>query len=411
MLAILTTHPIQYQVPLWQALAHDGRVPFEVWYLTAHGTQASRDREFGATFAWDLDMLSGYPHAFLRTAPGATPNSFWKCRLDESLSRRIEEKGIKALWIQGWQVAAYWQAVWTAHAAGVEVWLRGESNDLRPLPFWKRAVKRVVLGQLFARVDRFLYIGTANRRLYESFGVPAARLYSAPYAVDNERFARQAAEIRDSRFGIRNSWGIPDDSFCILFCGKFIPKKRPMDAVLAVQALQQSRPEMKLHLLFVGSGELSPELREACNAAFDAEGPLVSPSTGRRSLLSASFAGFLNQTEVSRAYVAADCLVLPSDSGETWGLVVNEALASGLPSVVSDACGCAEDVAASVHPRSVYRCGNVHELAEAIVTVASGGLDPAARSAVLERHSLARTAEVVRELSRSLRQPERCPCH
>jgi glycosyltransferase involved in cell wall biosynthesis len=58
----------------------------------------------------------------------------------------------------------------------------------------------------------------------------------------------------------------------------------------------------------------------------------------------ASFTGFLNQTEISRAYVAADCLVLPSDHGETWGLVVNEALASGLPCLVSDACGCAEDL-------------------------------------------------------------------
>ena len=58
----------------------------------------------------------------------------------------------------------------------------------------------------------------------------------------------------------------------------------------------------------------------------------------------ASFAGFLNQTEISRAYVAADCLVLPSDHGETWGLVVNEALASDLPCLVSDACGCAEDL-------------------------------------------------------------------
>ena len=62
MLAILTTHPIQYQVPLWQALARDGRVPFEVWYLTDHGTRRSRDREFGQTFAWDIDTLSGYTH-------------------------------------------------------------------------------------------------------------------------------------------------------------------------------------------------------------------------------------------------------------------------------------------------------------------------------------------------------------
>ena len=62
MLVVLTTHPIQYQVPLWQALAKDGRVPFEVWYLTHHAVQTSHDAEFGQAFAWDLDMLGGYPN-------------------------------------------------------------------------------------------------------------------------------------------------------------------------------------------------------------------------------------------------------------------------------------------------------------------------------------------------------------
>ena len=76
MLAILTTHPIQYQVPLWQALHQDGRVPFEVWYLTDHGTRVSHDREFGKAFAWDVDTLRGYPFKFLDVAANATPASF-----------------------------------------------------------------------------------------------------------------------------------------------------------------------------------------------------------------------------------------------------------------------------------------------------------------------------------------------
>jgi glycosyltransferase involved in cell wall biosynthesis len=84
-------------------------------------------------------------------------------------------------------------------------------------------------------------------------------------------------------------------------------------------------------------------------------------STGSPSVLPrASFTGFLNQTEISRAYVAADCLVLPSDHGETWGLVVNEALASGLPCLVSDACGCAEDLAG---PQFSFPLGDVGVLA------------------------------------------------
>jgi len=342
MLIILSTHPIQYQVPLWQALARDGRVPFEVWYFTHHAVQNSHDTEFGKSFAWDLDMLAGYPHRLLPTAAGATPTTFWQCRVTKPLAPLLREAGARAVWVQGWQVSGYWQAVWDAKRAGCEVWLRGESNDLAPVVWWKRPLKRFLLGQFFRRVDRFLCIGTANKRFYKKFGVPESRLHPAPYAVDNERFARQAAEARVQRAEIRKQWGIPEDAFCALFCGKFIPKKRPMDLVAAASRLMQAG--RKVHLLFVGSGELGGALRAACQVVFDAESANSQPSTLNSQLPAASFTGFLNQTEISQAYVAADCLVLPSDHGETWGLVANEAMASGLPCVISDHCGCAEEL-------------------------------------------------------------------
>ncbi len=59
MLAILTTHPIQYQTPLWQRLAREAKVPFEVWYLTRHGIAADRDAEFGQRFSWTSTRFRG----------------------------------------------------------------------------------------------------------------------------------------------------------------------------------------------------------------------------------------------------------------------------------------------------------------------------------------------------------------
>lgn len=414
MLAILTTHAIQYQVPLWQALSRDGRVPFEVWYLTSHAIGASRDREFRHTFAWDLDMLDGYPHRFLRTPTGATPNTFWQCRIADSLPELFEKTNATAVWIQGWQVAAYWQAAWAAKRSGIEVWLRGESNDLAPVPWWKTPIKRLVLGQLFKRVDRFLYIGSANRRLYEKFGVPKEKLFPAPYAVDNERFAEQANQIRKAKVEIRKQWSIPEDAFCVLFCGKFISKKRPMDLIAAANLLK-AHPDMNVHLLFVGSGELSAELRASCNVLFDADAPQRTAISDQRSaekkLTSdlrsptsemkprASFAGFLNQTEVSRAYVAADVLVLPSDYGETWGLVVNEAMASGLPSIISDRCGCAEDL--GISPNTTYSCGNIESLAAAIARVQGVTFNSQDSLQILSQHSFRETIDSVTRIFQS----------
>jgi glycosyltransferase involved in cell wall biosynthesis len=367
MLVIITTHPIQYQTPLWRALALDGRVPFEVWFLTRHGLDESHDEGFGKTFAWDIDLLSGYSHRFLQTAAGASPASFWRCRVTERLRDRLREVSAKFVWIQGWQVAAYWQAVREAKAVGAQVWLRGESNDLARTPYWKRPLKRVVLGELFRRVDAALYIGSANRRFYEKFGIDVSRLHPAPYCVDNARFKAQAAPLRGERGRLREHWGISEDAFCVLFCGKFVGKKRPMDVVQAAAALQRRGKGPRIHLLFVGSGELEGDLREACQVIGD---PFVRhyPGAPRPP---ATFAGFLNQTEISRAYVAADCLVLPSDSGETWGLVVNEALASGLTCVVSDRCGCAEDLVLPTNAKLRYPCGDLNALADALCLVSA----------------------------------------
>lgn len=370
MLAILSTHPIQYQVPLWQALAKDGSIPFEVWYLNAHGARPSYDRQFGKSFAWDLDVLSGYPYRFLEVNAGGDVGKFGKLRLAERLLPLFRERDVSALWVQGWQVWAYWQAVWQAHAAGVPVWLRGESNDLVTHGLWKRNLKRHVLGQFFGRVQNFLYIGKANRRLYENFGVRPEQLSHTPYCVDNDRFAQQAEALAPDRAEIRRRWGVPDNAFCVLFAAKFIDKKRPLDLIRAAADSRFKSLGRPLHLLFVGSGELGADMRNACDVVFDAESQSVCKVEGGRGLPSATFAGFLNQTEISKAYVAADCMVLPSDSRETWGLVVNEAMASGLPCIVSDACGCAEDLVAPLNPSYRFPLGNYNSLASSLLDMA-----------------------------------------
>src|SRR5579863_483597 len=111
MLAIITTHPIQYQTPIWRSLAAESGIPMQVWYLSDFGIRPSLDPQFGKVFSWDIDTLSGYTYEFLKTAKGSAPADFWKCRLQERLRDRIRASGAKAIWIQGWQVAGYWQAV------------------------------------------------------------------------------------------------------------------------------------------------------------------------------------------------------------------------------------------------------------------------------------------------------------
>ena len=195
---------------------------------------------------------------------------------------------------------------------------------------------------------------------------------------------------RPGSTGATTGLGIPDNAYCLLFVGKFIPKKRPLDLVAAAHRLATLDPNRSYHLLFVGTGELGSELRRRCRAVHDAESGMVADTADTGTEPSASFAGFLNQTEISRAYVAADALVLPSDPGETWGLVVNEALASGLPAVVSAACGSAEDLVVPLDPRLCFPLGDIEALAAGSATGrssrAGGGDSRTHRPLRLQRH-------------------------
>ena len=296
-------------------------------------------------------------------------DSFWRLRLKSRFGRTLHQIGANVLWIQGWQVAAYWQAVLAAQRAGVRVWLRGDTNVRSNAGGTGQQLKRLLLRQLLRRADQLLYVGEANRQFYLAQGITEERLAPAPHCVDNARFIAAAAAARSERDRIRKEWGIPAEAFCFLFAGKFIAKKRPFDLIEAAQRLRHELSGKQIHLLWVGTGELGGELRQACQVRFDAErGGRVS-DTNRANRPNATFVGFLNQSEISRAYVAADCLVLPSDAKETWGLVVNEAMASGLPCIVSDACGCVEDLVQPIRPDLCYPVGDITTLERAMATV------------------------------------------
>jgi glycosyltransferase involved in cell wall biosynthesis len=406
LLAILTTHPIQYQTPLWGGLAARKNIPFKVFYMSDHGFRARFDPGFGKQVSWNIDLLNGYESEFLDTIKGQRFDSFWGLKLKPGFGHALREMGVSALWLQGWQVAAYWQAVFAARQAGVQVWLRGETNGRSNSSGIGRPFKRVLLRQLLHRVDRLLYIGEANRQFYLKHGIDIARLAPAPYCVDNKRFAAQAAFVRPERERMRQEWRIPREAFCFLFAGKFIPKKRPLDIVEAARGLQRAFPDQRIHLLWVGTGELGGALREACCVHFDAETEKDVTSQGERNEPNASFVGFLNQSEISRAYVAADCLILPSNSQETWGLVVNEAMASGLPCIVSNACGCAEDLVEPIRPDLIYPVGDIAALESAMATAIRRPPGPKLLRAHIEKYGIDRTIDTVEALYFEVSQVE-----
>src|SRR5262245_35297739 len=261
--------------------------------MSDQGLEARLDPGFGKSISWDIDLLGGYESEFIDTFRGARPDSFWWLRLKRGFGDALRRMGADVLWIQGWQVAAYWQAVFEVRQAGIEVWLRGDTNARSNAGRIGWQFRRRLLREFFRRVDRFLYVGEANRKFYLQQGIGEARLAPSPHCVDNARFAIAAAAARSERDRIREEWRIPPDAFCFLFAGKLLAKKRPFDIIQATERLQNAVGGKKIHLLWVGTGELGGALRQSCYACFDALGQTSVYAAHRHNAPNSSFIGFL----------------------------------------------------------------------------------------------------------------------
>jgi len=347
-LAIVATHPIQYQVPWFRKLAIQEGLNLTVYYgLLPDATRQGVG--FNVPFEWDIPLLEGYPWKVLPNA-ARTPNlkGFFANRAS-SIEEELARGRYNVVILTGWHSFLLLQALWACIRLQIPRIVRGESNAMKKRPWWVRLGHRLLL----SRYDAFLAIGQANRDFYLQYKIRPERIFPCPYFVDNERFWDQFQKVGRERDKIRATWDIPKNHVCFLFVGKLEPKKRILDLLQALDLARQVNP--KVYLLVAGSGELMAEARRLT----------------RMRELPVTFAGFLNQTEITRAYAAADCLVLPSDYGETWGLVVNEAMVCGLPALVSDRVGCGPDLVKPGVTGMIFPFGDTSGLAHCLTDLAS----------------------------------------
>lgn len=346
--AIIATHPIQYQILWFQQLAARTDLEVRVFFGMLPDDQ-QQGVGFGVGFQWDISLLEGYDWELVPNVARTPSLGSFQGIDTPGVGQALRAWEPDLVILTGWHARMLVQTWWACVRLGLPRIVRGDSNDLAPRSTWKRLGHRVWLRGF----DRFLVVGQANRRFYRQAGVAPSRLFDSPHFIDNQRFMAAAAALREQRAALRRDWRIAPEAACFLFSGKLIPKKRPLDLIRAF-ALAVRRGAQG-HLLVAGSGELM----EAARALVAAEA------------LPVTFAGFLNQTELVRAYVAADCLVLPSDHGETWGLVVNEAMSCGLPAIVSDRVGCAADLVLPGETGAVFPLGDIKALADTLVDFAA----------------------------------------
>jgi glycosyltransferase involved in cell wall biosynthesis len=348
--AYLVSHPIQYQAPLLRLLAARPEIDLCVYYMDDAGARPRLDPEFGVSVRWDIPLLDGYAWRLLRNrSPWPHGDHFLRFIHPEIIGVLRRER-YDALIVHGYARMTEWLAFVGAWASRTPVLLRGESTLLGYRPLWTRLARRILVGALVRRIDAALAIGALNREFYRAYGVPEARIFSVPYAVDNERFLAEAERLRGDRAALRDSLGWPRDVPVILSVGKLIPRKRPHDILDAYAAIAADHPAA---LVFLGEGSERRRLED---------------TAGRLRLPRVLVTGFVNQTEIPRYYAAADVLVLPS-SHEPWGLVLNEGMCFGLPVIASGMVGAAPDLARDGENGFVYPVGDTGALARALAVL------------------------------------------
>jgi len=313
--AILVGVPTPYREPFFERFARSADYDIQVLYCRDH--QPGQQWRLGAHL---------YPARYLKNlAPKRWHGRLLVGAINPSVWRELRAFRPDAVIIYGYNTATTMLAILWVITHRIPMLMRSDSNLLADLgkAHLRLALKRLVLRWLTRRVSAFLCVGTMNSQYWQFHGATPEKIFLARYAIDNERFQTQADYYRVSRQTIRgeNGWR---QHYLLLYVGRLAGLKRVDVLIEALRRLSTKRSDVGL--VIVGDGRERERLERLAHGM-----PYV------------YFAGFQDQSDLPKYYGVADIFVLPSEC-EPWGLVVNEAMASGLPVIATEKVGAAHDL-------------------------------------------------------------------
>ena len=338
-LLILTEIISPYRIPLFNTLAHDESVDLHVIFLAETDSTLRQWRIYKEEIKFSYQVLPAW-----RMRWGG-----YNLLLNRGVAQALAAANPDVILCGGYNYIASWQALLWARAKKLSFLLWSESNlqDLRGghaiVEFLKRRFLRMCTG--------FVVPGRSALEYLRAHRIEEARIVVAPNAVDNELFRANAAIARTNAASLRRELELPERYF--LFVGRLVSEKGAFDLLSAYAKLDASLRE-HVGLVFAGDGE-SRRLLERQAAS-------IAPGVVR-------FAGFVQREELAQYYALADALVLPTYT-DPWGLVVNEAMACGLPVILSRAAGCASDLLRDDETGLLIPPRNVEALARAMRLIA-----------------------------------------
>ncbi len=355
-LAVIVSHPIQHFAPWHRETAKLDQIDLKVFFCCKWGLESYHDPEFGIPVEWDIPLVDGYRHEFLAIAEPPSRLTFWTVD-NPSIVEALEAYNPDVIKVFGYAHRTMWRVRSWARKKRLPLLLYSDSNIKAVNPFWKEILKRQLVKHFYRGVDGALCVGDNNAAFHRSYGLPDERLFPGMLPIDRTLLLRSVPDRKETREKLRTNWGIPKDGCVALFCGKFVPRKRPMDVLQAIGILQAV--STVIYPVFVGEGPERGQMEKFLT---------------EHGLRSALIAGFVNQSTIGQYFAAADFLVVSSEY-DPHPLVVTEAGTFGLPVVISDRVGCIgpTDTAQPNVNAVVFRCGDARDLARAMLVLLEKG--------------------------------------
>ncbi len=344
-LAIITSHPIQYNAPLFKLLTQRGNIKIKVFYTWGKKSiEPKFDPGFGKTIKWDIPLLDGYDYEFLENSSTKPGSSHFKGIINPDIIEKINEFEPTALLVYGWAFNSHLKVL--RHFSNrVPIFFRGDSTLLNDKTGLKQRIRKLFLSWVYGKIDYALYVGTNNKNYYKAFGLTEKQLVFAPHSVDSIRFSLNDDNTLAITNQLKQEIGLMEQDFVFLYAGKLEPVK---NVSLLLNAFVKTQFDSNVKLVIVGNGPLENDIKNQFGSSSNI-----------------CFLPFQNQQAMPAVYKMAHYYILPSKS-ETWGLAVNEAMACGVPAIVSTKVGCAVDLIDNGRNGFVFESENELSLSETL---------------------------------------------
>lgn len=343
-IVFVSTHPIQYQVPIFKRLYKRNNQFLAYFDKRINKNTLINDHGFQKKIKWGKELTTGYKYEIFKKNKNFFINSF-------KLYNILKSKKIDYIILSGWNNLFYKTTFILAKVLKIKLILRCE-NNFSETHVIKKKIKILFLSFFFKHFFKFIAIGKKNKQMYMDCGISEKKILKSNYSIDNNFFTDNKMSKTKNVY-LKKLYDVNNKKI-FLFVGKFI-KRKGLNVLLNSIINLKSNSNFINNSMFLLIGQ-GPELNN------------IKQFIKSENLNNVKLINFQSQKNLKYFYKFSNFLILPSYY-ETWGLVVNEAMAMGKPSIVSKSCGSANDLVINNKNGFIFKKGNSLALSDIIIKV------------------------------------------